>query len=118
MPFVDVKTDWQIPIVQLAVNNGIIDTSTEIFRPDAPITRSEAVKILLKAGQITTTGSDAGFKDIGEQYEWALPYINEAAKLGIMIGQNKHFRPDAPISRAETAKIVEKARTIKNLENK
>lgn len=53
------------------------------------------------------------FDDIHKEHSWALPYINKAASLGIIGGQNGHFRPNDSITRAETAKIVDRTQEFK-----
>ena len=99
-----------MPIIETAADLGIISRDTGNFRPDAPITRAEAIKILMKAAGLNGTTTGASFSDVGPNYDWARPYINQAYTLGIMSGQNGRFRPADPITRAEAAKIVRKTK--------
>ncbi len=112
-PFSDVKINWQIPIIAKAASLGIIDTTAKKFRPDDKITRAEAVKILLKTANIKGLDGASLFSDITENNSWAIPYINKASSLWIINSSNVNFRPNDPISRAETAKIVSKTEEFK-----
>ncbi len=113
IPFSDVTIDWQIPIVANAVQLWIISTNQTLFRPNDPITRAEAVKILLKAAWLDWRASGAYFIDVWDEYAWSIPYMNTAYVLNIIQGQYGRFRPKDPITRAETVKIVSRTNEVK-----
>lgn len=65
--------------------------------------RSEAVPV-------DTVTTSVSFMDIPEDGTWMIPYIEKAKSLGIIQGQNKGgkhiFRPNDPITRAESLAIL------------
>ncbi|MSR67784.1 S-layer homology domain-containing protein [Candidatus Peribacteria bacterium] len=92
--------------VHFSIASGYSDGS---FKPDAPVNRAEAVKMLLLAAQIemkASTGTVLAFSDVSET-DWFSPYVNIAVEREIVRGyQDGTFRPDQPITRAEAAKII------------
>jgi hypothetical protein len=101
------QSDWYYTLVSFAQTNNITSGYTDgTFRPNAQITRAEAVKIVLKflgaEVELTTTYN---FSDI--KNHWARDFIEMAVRLGIVSGYGDGtFRPDAPITRAEAVKVV------------
>ena len=82
----------------------------DLFCPDCLTTRAMAVTFLLRAAGVELDGENANptFVDLapGAYY---VPYVEKAAKLGIVSGCNafeKKFCPDEPATRAEFAKIL------------
>ena len=78
------------------------------LRADAPITRAEALKILLSSsGQELVQESDISFKDVHEN-RWFYPYVTTGVELGIIQGypDDDTFRPIQSITRAEVSKIA------------
>lgn len=70
------------------------------------ITRAEAATIIVKSLKLPTAGLTAKFKDVPQTY-WASSSIAAAANAGIISGyQDGTFKPNAPITRAELAKMV------------
>ncbi|MDD2516159.1 MAG: S-layer homology domain-containing protein, partial [Candidatus Gracilibacteria bacterium] len=115
----DVTVSWMIPYIMEAKKLGIISgqeivnkktkKSVAIFRPNDSITRAEAIKILLKAKGIEIpTVLNSSFTDIKET--WMISYAEKAKELGIIDGQTVDdkliFRPNYPITRAESSKII------------
>lgn len=87
-----------------------ISESARSFRPDAPVTRAEALKILLAASQLTvhTSSSDASFSfsDVTES-DWFALVVQKAVQLQLIEGyEDGTFRPSASITRAEAAKLI------------
>jgi len=84
--------------------NGYIDGS---FKPDKPVSRAEALKILL-GGQIPEAYSSnkVYFNDYS-QSDWYYKYLNYAKENSIVDGYNDgSFRPGGFISIAESLKIL------------
>ena len=75
------------------------------FKPDAPITRAEAVTALMRAKQITELKTNNYFDDcIGH---WACGYIGAAVERNIVEGYTDgSFAPNHNITRAELAKMI------------
>lgn len=109
--FTDVdKTSWQAKVIKKAAMLGIISTENKTFRPDASISRSESMKMLLKAAKIDSPEvTKSSFSDVSG---WATKYVEKAKQLWI-VAANATFRPTASITRAEVSKIVVKAMDMK-----
>jgi N-acetylmuramoyl-L-alanine amidase len=88
----------------------MITGSTRIFRPNDPISRAEATKILVAAlGAKVDADIHITFVDVNPNSDLT-KYVETARLLGILSGQiingTLHFRPNDPITRAEIAKVV------------
>ncbi|MCD7946868.1 MAG: InlB B-repeat-containing protein [Oscillospiraceae bacterium] len=115
-PFGDVTlTDWDNNAVSTMYNAGIINGyPTGDFAPNASITRAEFAAIAARFSNASYSGSDL-FPDISGH--WAAKYINIAAELGWVAGyQDGTFRPDAYITRAEVATLIDRV-TGRHLED-
>ncbi len=79
------------------------------FRPNEPVTRAQAVKIIFNALGIQAPDCEDGdFEDT--KGHWAKCLINHAKELGIVGGNpDGSFAPDQPITRAAIAKIIKNA---------
>jgi hypothetical protein len=100
-------------LVQTATDNGIVRGYEDgTFRPDAPVGRAEAVRMLLKASRLDALNAGSGsqvFSDVTPG-EWFMDDVAKAAALGIVQGYGDGtFRPGAPITRAEAALIILRA---------
>ncbi len=76
------------------------------FRPNEKITRAEAITAIVRAKQFAIKENvKPSFLDISSH--WAKSYIDTAADLKIADGyEDKMFKPDNYITRAEFAKII------------
>lgn len=103
--FVDVAEDsWYNTAVSTLAQLGIVNGRTEdTFAPNAYITRAEFTAIATRFSDSDYVGKDM-FSDI--EGHWANAYINAAASLGWVEGNNGIFRPDDKITRAEVMTIV------------
>lgn len=108
-PFSDVTpNDWYYLYVLSAHKEGIVDGFEDgSFGSNNPITRAEAMKVLLVAAGINAkAGFNTSFVDVPAS-EWYAPYINYAAQHGIVGGyEDGTFGPNNNLTRAEVAKIV------------
>ena len=92
---------------------GYIQGSQGLFRPEAPLTRSEAVAILArltvdKQGNslYSKTEEASGFSDVSAD-AWYAPYVAFAHRWGIAGGYpDGSFRPDRAVSRSELVKLL------------
>ena len=78
-----------------------------------PITREFAAKLLVNAlfpEELEQQGSAIRFKDQNE-IGWARrPYVQAAARLGLITGyEDGTFRPQAPLTRAAAASLLNRA---------
>lgn len=106
--FKDTDGHWAQSYIEGAFREKLISGYQDgTFRPDAPITRAEAVKILLSATNFDDSAEPAGFSDV-KQTDWFARYVNYAVSKNIINGDSGYntFRPNATITRAEVAKIV------------
>ena len=89
---------WVCKVVETALAKGLIAANTT-FRPEALITRAEALAMILKGqGIAITTGAAASFNDT--PIAWQKDVANTALSKKI-ISANASFRPNALISRGE-----------------
>lgn len=107
-PFSDVRIgDWYADYIYTGAINRMIDGYLDgTFRPDEPISRAEAVALLLRmAGIEPYEYSHTFFYDVVSF--WQKPYIETAYRLDLINGKGGgKFDPDGNLSRAEAAKIV------------
>ncbi|GMB09153.1 N-acetylmuramoyl-L-alanine amidase [Thermolongibacillus altinsuensis] len=113
--FVDVPDNhWaKSEIEYLAARNivtGYDQGSVAEFRPNNPVTRAEAAKMIVIAlGQKEADASSLPFTDVDSNH-WARGWIARAMQLGFMTGyDNQTFRPNEVLSRAEMSKVLVEA---------
>ncbi len=110
LPYNDVSVNsWQAQYVALALDKGMINRSFR-FRPNDPISRAEAAKILLVTLWVTVTEpTTMTFIDVNRNSDLA-KYIEGAVSINIFSGQlvngRRIFRPSDIITRAEIAKVM------------
>ncbi|WP_127584605.1 S-layer homology domain-containing protein [Paenibacillus koleovorans] len=119
--FADVRpTDWHSNAIQTAYAYKLIDGFEDgTFRPMDQITREQAMTIMAHAMQVT--GLEAklsvaeaaallgSFRDAGSASAWALDGIAACLQAGLVSGRGEdQLAPQAPISRAEAAVIVQR----------
>jgi len=115
VPFTDVKDHWAKQYIAATTAKGIFDGGITNFRPDDPMTRAELAVTLVRMHEINPvafaelTGTDATFKDVDKNY-WAYNEIETAVRLGYLQGfEDKTFRPDAPVTRADVCAMLARA---------
>ncbi len=119
-PFDDVELDeWYAPFVVAARMKGLVSNVGKPFNPNAPITRAEALKILMVAAgysdidynfQQNYAGNSgwtyAGFRDV-PMGAWFAKFVAYAKDFGIVGGNDDGlFHPENPMTRAEVSKVV------------
>lgn len=112
LKFNDVKKDsWQAKVVKTAIDNWLVDPNNTLFRPDEPISRIEALKVLLLAMDYKFEDNyEKTFVDLNE--DWMIKYVEASKNMWLIEGQivdwKPIFRPLDNITRAETSKITVK----------
>ena len=104
--FTDVKmTDWYYSAVSTMSEHGMIDGYNDgSFKPDNNITRAELVTMLTRGNTEKFVG--VPFNDVFSN-RWYADYIYTAYKHKYIDGYgDSTFRPENPITRAETVKII------------
>ena len=127
-PFFDVPLySWYAPYIKRAKDLGLIKGYTDgSFKPDNPINRAEAVKLMITAFDFNEkeTGQRTDeFEDV-PTWEWYFPYVNFANQKGLIDGvrllngkiQYDTFAPGKNIKRGEMAKLAVKATELKSEE--
>lgn len=111
LPYTDVSADaWYTDSIQELYNAGAV-LDSELFRPDEPITRQDAMEMAGKA--FFVTGYDLsvleGFSDFSEISEEAQHYVAGFVANGYITGyEDNTLRPNAPITRAESIQMLDK----------
>lgn len=107
----DVK-DPNYKYIESAVEQGIINGFTpELFKPDDPLTRVQAVAIFVRAlgmeGRAPSPGYSTHFADDSSIPAWAKDSVYVATELGLIYGdQQNRFNPHNQLTRAESSAIL------------
>lgn len=118
-PFKDLSDD----VIDAEQRRNVIGTASQLgivqgyddgtFRPDAPVTRAEALKMLLNASRIdqtvpmdTTSMAAMQFSDVSPA-DWFYDIVGKGVAYDLVDGYpDGSFRPQNPITRAEATKIA------------
>jgi hypothetical protein len=93
-------------LVDLGIINGYNDNT---FRPNNTLTRAQAAIMIARAIGLSTEGVSSNFSDVPSTHS-AYKFISAAEKAGIINGYNDGtFRPNAPITRAQIAVMIQRA---------
>ncbi|WNS41488.1 S-layer homology domain-containing protein [Paenibacillus sp. MMS20-IR301] len=111
---------WYAGAVQTAAGYGLITGFEDgTFRPDALITREQAMNIIAKAmkltglaeltGTVDTASVLGAFTDGGNAGSWAKDSLALAAKAGLITGRgNSSLAAKANVTRAEVAALIQR----------
>ncbi|HET9493376.1 MAG TPA: S-layer homology domain-containing protein [Chloroflexia bacterium] len=109
--FADVPAShWAYSYVETAAAHGVLAGYTDgTFRPEAGVTRAQVAKMVYVArgwGDVGQADAPAEFVDISPS-DWFYSYVRAANVAEIMAGyQDGTFRPNAPATRGQIAKIL------------
>ncbi|WP_144026197.1 S-layer homology domain-containing protein, partial [Paenibacillus sp. FSL H8-0259] len=119
--FADVAADsWYAAAVETASEYGLITGFEDgTFRPEARITREQAMNIIAKAmkltgladqtGTVDTASVLAAFTDAGSIAAWAGDSLALAAKAGLITGRgDSKLEAKANVTRAEVAVLIQR----------
>lgn len=108
--FKDVPSgEWYAHYINQAAAIGYVDGYEDgTFRPNAPITRAEAVQILYNMSPaLRSEDTSNSFTDI-EGTDWFFDAVGAAYSAGLVQGRTpESFDPHSNITRAESAKIID-----------
>jgi len=111
--FSDIDVDNEdYPDVKQSVDKGIIKgTNDNEFKPDEPLTKAQAITILIRAlgfeSKAPTPGYYMSFDDDDEIPYWARDYIYVAREFGLIYGDpNNRINPNKVMTRAEASAMM------------
>lgn len=103
---------WYYGWVEAAVQLGIAEGKSKTqFQPAANITRQEAAVLIVRALKVDPGTSSAGqlpYTDSKQIASWASSYVMAAHTMGLMSGAKGQFRPSDPMTREETAAVLDR----------
>ncbi|MBA9087721.1 spore germination protein YaaH [Fontibacillus solani] len=105
------KSAWYYGTVQASTDLGLTEgTGNGTFDPDQSVTRQEAATWIVRALQKTSSSAypHTGYKDDTSISDWARPYVSIISQLGLMQGNQGAFHPKQPLTRQETAMIIDR----------
>lgn len=99
-----------------AYRRSAVALNDRLFEPTRSVTRAEFVKMIVRSlsCRYSFAGMDSGFDDVDPSI-WYAEYVTFATKNKWIDGYSDGlFHPDAPITRAEAAKILARAIALQN----
>lgn len=113
---------WYAGIIQTMQNCGLISGIEEnLFLPNSPITRQQAVTIIMRAYALIKGSIPGGKNDFQDCYglpDYSKEYVNSAAVLGIVKGDfDGNFLPNRFSTRAEALVLISRFLNSLNLGN-
>lgn len=110
--FSDAKTGWFASYIACAEGLGILNgdgNAANTVRPNAPVTREEASKMIAKAFGVTITDGATTDKvtDFDKVSDWAKKFVAALCDNGTINGyEDQTFRGKRNIQRAEAAQMI------------
>lgn len=103
------ETNWAAPYIQfLAGHNVMNGVSLTHFGPNQSMTRGETAQALMNLLTLDMSmPPNPGFKDVSEDHPYYLA-IAKLTQVGLFAKADA-FNPDAPLTRAQMAKVLTKA---------
>ncbi|WP_106765915.1 S-layer homology domain-containing protein [Paenibacillus faecalis] len=113
---------WYYGWVHSGTNLGIVrGKGDRLFKPMDPVTRQEAAVMIVRAMKLDASGQDAAaasrYKDSDKLASWARYEVGAATAVGWMQGSEGLFRPHDPITREETAVLLDRVLSSGNVLN-
>lgn len=106
------SSDANKPYIEWANDIGLMTGYDGKFRPDDSLTREEMATVvtryLVMRGKASADGSIDGYKDAARISRWAADGVGLCTKLGILKGSKGYFMPKQPLTRAQTAAVLQR----------
>jgi hypothetical protein len=108
--FADVKGHWSEAAVTALASRLVVDgKGADQYAPDAQVTRAEFAAIVMRSLGLAPVAGNAAYADVASS-DWYASVVATASEYGLISGyEDKTFRPNQPISRAEAAIILSRA---------
>lgn len=104
--------DWCYEDIGKAIKAGYINGyNNGTIRPDQPITREEAAKVLSVAFGFNgdSSKSNLKFRDVSSISSWAFSYVAKMADMGVIKGyESDVFAPKSYLTRAEAVSMLDR----------
>ena len=98
------KSHWAYEVIKSMSEKEIISGYDGMFYPDKEVTRAEFVKMLCKTFSVPE-GENEVFEDVCPK-SWYAPFINGAARAGLVYGNGFGFLPESFITRQDAAVML------------
>jgi len=107
-------SSWAAGYVQAAFARGIIEgLDGNRFAPQSPVSRAQAVVIIMRALDRQVNGGSTSFTDDAAIPEWAKGAVAAAVELGITTGTGGAFLPNDNCNRAQAAAMISRMLDVK-----
>ncbi len=115
--FTDVEGHWAQDYVTKLKVKGVVEGKTDgSFDPDAPVTRAEALKMMLVAAGYAGEECDTGaFTDLSAD-AWYCKIATKAKMKGWVEGENGALNPNRDMNRAEVVKVLLMVKGLETVE--
>lgn len=110
---------WYYGYVHAGLNVSIVQGNGAYFYPNAQITRQEAAVMMVRAMKESGKGSGSRawrYTDSGSIADWAWSAVGRATETGWLQGSEGRFRPQDPITREETAMLLDRVLRTGNVQ--
>lgn len=110
--FTDISNEKDIPYIATAFNRKIVKGDGDNFYPENPVTKEEAVIMLVRALGVINIDSDevseveVNFSDSEEISPWAKPFISYAVKYEIIENNEESFQPQKELTVLESKEML------------
>ena len=120
-PFKDIAGEADAAYVEAAYRNKIISGYQNYFYPQKPITKEEAIAVVVNAlgekgieNRIGSETADAvlSFQDNDSISNWARPYMVYAVKKGLISGKEGILNPLNKVTKDEADQMLQAAKRI------
>ena len=103
--FQDLEDCWARAEIERAASLGLVTGSYGQFRPDAPISREEAM-VILDAALSLPDGAAASYPDSASISSWAVQAVENATAAGLFSGDSSgNLNPGGQFTRGEAAAV-------------
>ncbi|MCL5040567.1 MAG: bifunctional 2',3'-cyclic-nucleotide 2'-phosphodiesterase/3'-nucleotidase, partial [Firmicutes bacterium] len=113
-PFNDTAGHWAEKEIAAMASRGVVaGVGGGLFKPDDPVSRQEAVTMLVRArvnaGELAKQGTGAlgAYKDGSSTADWAKAATAFALEHGVLTGSAGELQPAGNLLRGEAAKIID-----------